>query len=170
MNRKEIVNELINKRERIDFESWVISAVENPQNQIANFDELREKAISEDKYSNKKIVHENNKIRTIVKIKWDKNKFFFSYELVVLDKLSNEKNKRILGTDDAHFHNPHRHLHSGNFVIPNPETLLEKIEHPILSLIINSESEERKKEWIKKLANELKDSQVNWVKYTFNKK
>ena len=77
-----------------------------------------------------------------------------------------KKNKRVLGVDEAH---GYRHLHSGNFVIPNPETLLEKIEHPILSLIIHSEEKERKNKWITNLANELKNSQIKWREYIFKK-
>jgi len=168
--KNEVEKKLIEAREKMDWKNIIISAIKNPQDQTANFEELSEKAIKENKGFGEKIFYENDKVKAISKIRWDKNKFFFSYESVVIDKISNKKNKRVLGTDDADNHRPHRHLHSGNFVIPNPETLIEKIEHPILSLIITSETEERKSEWINKLANELKDSQINWVKYTFSKK
>ena len=162
-----IEKKLIEAREKMDWGSIIISAIKNPQNQTANFEELREKAIKEDKGSGEKIFYENDKVKVIIKIKWDKNKFFFSYTSKVWDKISKEM---VLRTDESHNHNPpHRHLHSGGFIIPNPKTLREKIEHPILSLIINSETEERKSKWIDKLANELKDSQINWVKHTFKK-
>ena len=147
---------------RVDWESIIISAIENPQNQTANFEELKEKAIKENKGKGEKIVFEDGKYKLILKIKWNKNKFFFLYDSVVIDKRSDKKDKRAIGVDEAH---GYRHIHSGNFVIPNPCTLIEKIEHPILSLIINSEEEERKNKWVRKLANELKDSQINWRKY-----
>lgn len=163
----EIIEKLINEREKMDWKSTIISAIKNPQNQTANFEELREEAIKENKGFGEKIVFENQKVKLICKIRWDKNKLLFLYEDLVIDKRLDKKNKRIIGVDEAH---GYRHLHSGDFVIPNPETLLEKIEHPILSLIINSETEERKSKWINKLANELKDSQINWVKYIFKNK
>ena len=148
--------------DKVNWESIIISAIENPQNQTANFGELREEAIKENKGSGEKIVFENEKSKLILKIKWDKNKFFFSYDSVVIDKRLDKKNKRVIGVDEAH---GYRHLHSGNFIIPNPCTIIEKIEHPILSLIIKSETEDRKKEWIIRLANELKNSQKNWRKF-----
>jgi len=169
MEREETMEKLISEREKIDWRSIISSAIKNPQNQIANFEELKEKAIKVNKGSEEKIIFENEKVKLIFKIRWDKDKFFFSYENTVVNKMSNEKNKRVIGTNDAHNHNSYRHLPSGDFIIPNPETLLEKIEHPILSLIINSEIQERKAEWINRLAEELKDSQINWVKYTFKK-
>ncbi len=152
---------------QVDWEGIIISAINNPQNQTANFEELGKKAIKENKGSGEKIIFENEKYKLILKIKWDKNKFFFLYDSVVVDKRVDKKNKRVIGVDEAH---GYRHLHSGNFVIPNPCTLIEKIEHPILSLIINSETESRKNEWIIKLANELKNSQVNWRKHLENKR
>ena len=152
--------------EKVDWESIIISAIENPQNQTANFEGLREKAIKEDKGFGEKIVFENEKYKLILKIKWDKSKFFFLYESVVIDKRGDKKNKRVLGVDEAH---GYRHLHSGSFVIPNPETLIEKIEHPVFSLIINSEEKERKIKWINKLANELKESQIKWRDYIFKR-
>jgi hypothetical protein len=145
---------------KVDWESIVISAIENPQNQTANFEELKDLAIGEIAYFSKdKIIYETEKVKLMLRIGWDKNKFFFRYESVVIDKRSN---KRVLGVDEAH---GNRHLHSGKFIIPNPTTLIEKLEHPILSLIIRSEPENRKKEWIRRLANELKNSQINWRNY-----
>ena len=47
--------------EKVDWESIIISAIENPQNQTANFEELREKAIKENKGFGEKIVFENEK-------------------------------------------------------------------------------------------------------------
>ena len=152
-----------------DLDYWeriVISAIENPQDQTANFEELREKVLKENKGSGEKIVFENEKSKLILKIKWDKNKFFFLYNSVVIDKRLNKKNKRVIGVDEAH---GYRHLHSGKFRIPNPMTLIEKLEHPILSLIIKSERGDRKKVWIKKLANELKNSQINWKNHLIRK-
>lgn len=145
--------------EKVNWEEIIMSAIENPQNQTANFEELREKAINENHYFSKyKVIFENDKAKLMLKIGWDKNKFFFLYESVVIDKRTNE---RVLGVDDAH---GYRHLHSGEFITPNPTTLIEKLEHPLLSLIIKSETEERKKKWLIKLAKELKNSQKNWRK------
>jgi len=144
---------------KVDWGGIVISAIENPQSQIANFEELREDVIKENKGSCEKIIFENEKYKLIFKIKWDKSKIFFKYDSVVIDKTLNKKNKRVLGVDEAH---GYRHLHSDDFVIPNPTTLIEKLEHPLLSLIINSEPENRKKQWVRKLARELKNSQINW--------
>jgi hypothetical protein len=152
-----------------DFEEIVLSAIENPQNQTANFEELRERAIKDEKGSGEKIVFNNRKYKLIFKIKWDKSKFFFSYSSTALDKMSNEKKKRVLGVDDPHNHRPQRHLHSGSFTSSIPTVLIEKLEHPILSLIVNSETEIRRKEWIKRLANELKNSQVNWKRHLSKK-
>lgn len=145
--------------DKVNWESIIISAIGNPQNQTANFEDLRERAIKENNGSGEKIVFENEKTKLILKIKWDKDKFFFLYDSVVIDKRLDKKNKRVIGVDEAH---GYRHLHSGNFVIPNPCTIIEKIEHPILSLIINSEEKERKNKWITKLADELKRSQIIW--------
>lgn len=152
--------------DKVNWEEIIISAIENPQNQTANFGELKEKVINENKGFAEKIVFENEKYKLILKIQWDKSKFFFLYDSVVIDKRLDKKNKRIMGVDEAH---GNRHLHSGNFTTPNPETLLEKIEHPLLSLIVKSETEERKKNWIIKLANELKNSQINWRGYLSKK-
>lgn len=148
--------------DKLDWEGIIISVIENPKNQTANFEELKERVIKENKGSGEKIVFENEKYKLILKIKWDKDKFFFLYDSVVIDKRIDKKNKRVLGIDNAH---DYRHLHSGKFTIPNPTSLIEKLEHPRLSLIVNSEIENRKKEWIRRLANELKNSQVNWRKH-----
>lgn len=152
--------------DKVNWEEIIISAIENPQNQTANFEELKEKVIKENKGSAEKIVFENEKHKLILKIQWDKSKFFFLYDSAVIDKRLDKKNKRIMGVDETH---GYRHLHSGNFMIPNPETLLEKIEHPMLSLIVKFETENRKREWIRRLASELKNSQIKWRKY-LNKK
>ena len=163
--------------DKVDWEGIVISAIENPNFSIpfssGIFEDLRDKATRESRHFEKnKITFENEKYKWIFKIGWDKSKFFFQYEHVVINKKSDEENKRIFGVDEAH--GGGRHLHSGKFVIPNPETLIEKIEHPILSLIIKSETESRRSEWIRILANELKSSLENWrrylgVKWKFNK-
>lgn len=147
---------------RVNWESIILSAIKNPQKQTTNFEELNQKAVRDSKGSGEKIVFENEKYKLILKTKWDKSKFFFLYDSVVIDKRSDKKNKRIIGVDEAH---GFRHIHSGNFVIPNPTTLIEKLEHPLLSLIIRSETEERRKEWIRRLAIELKNSQINLGKY-----
>jgi len=153
--------------EKVDWRGIVISAIENPQNQTANFEELREKATKENKGFGKKIVFENKKYQLIFKICWDKDKFFFQYNSVVVNKQSNEKNKRISGVDETH---GYRHLHSGEFVTRIPTILIEKLEHPILSLIVNSEIETRKREWIRILTNELKESMMNWKESPYMKK
>jgi len=51
MEREETIEKLISEREKIDWEIIIISAIKNPQNQIANFEELKEKAIKENKGS-----------------------------------------------------------------------------------------------------------------------
>ncbi|MEX0932754.1 MAG: hypothetical protein WDZ77_01495 [Candidatus Pacearchaeota archaeon] len=147
--------------EKIDWEGIIISAIENPKSfDFCGFKELKEKSIEEEKHFKEKTVFENSNYKLIFKIGWDKRKFFFLYEHKIINKNSGEVIARV---DESHgLHRPHRHIHSGEFVIFNPEALVEKLEHPIISLIINSESEERKKEWIFQLANELKFSQKNW--------
>lgn len=143
--------------DKVDWEDIVISAIENPNTKNKEFEELGDLAINECNYfSSDKIIYENDKVKFMLRMGWDKSKFFFLYESVVIDKQSG---KRVIGVDEAH---GNRHIHSGKFIIPNPTTLIEKLEHPVLSLIVKSESESRKKEWIKKLANELKNSQINW--------
>ena len=150
---------------KIDWKAIIISAIENPNLNTKDFDELREKTLKENHYFSKnKVIYENNKVKFMVSIGWDKSKFFFLYESVVIDK---QTNKRVLGVDEAH---GYRHLHSDKFTSPNPETILSKIEHPILSLIIKSETNDRKKKWIERLANELKISQQIWRKFLENKK
>lgn len=153
--------------DKVNWEDIVISAINNPQNQTANFEGLNGIATKKDRHFSKdKVIFENEKYKLIFKIGWDKSKFFFQYEHIVINKKSNEENKRVLGIDEAHGEG--RHLHSGKFIIPNPETLIEKIEHPILSLIIKSETETRKREWIRRLADELKESQIIWRRHLRN--
>lgn len=141
----------------------VISAIENPNFSIPFsskiLEEFKDKAVNENKYFEKnKIIFENEKYKLIFKVGWDKSKFFFQYESVVINKKTGE---RILGVDEAK-HRQYRHIHSGNFVIPNPESLMEKLEHPILSLIIKSETEDRRNEWVRRLSNDLKNSHEIW--------
>lgn len=54
--------------EKINFEAIIISAVKNPQKQIVNFDELKEKAIKENKGAGEKIIFENEKFKLIFRI------------------------------------------------------------------------------------------------------
>jgi len=152
---------------KFDWGSIVISAIENPNIKSKDFDELRENAIKQDKYLSEKIFYETNKLKAIKKIKWDKKKFFFSYESAVIDK---KTGKRVLGIDDADGHRLHRHMHNERLVSQIPPLLIEKLEHPILSLIIKSETEDRKMEWVRRLSNELKDSQKYWRKSLQNKR
>ena len=143
--------------DKVNWEEIVISAINNPNVKTKDFEELKEKATLENRYFEEdKVIFENEKYKLIFKIGWDKSKFFFLYESVVVDKITH---KRVLGIDEAH---GYRHIHSGFFLIPNPETLIEKLEHQILSFIIKSETGDRRKEWIRRLANELKNSQKIW--------
>ena len=93
--------------DKVDWQGIVISAIENPQRQTTNFEELNNAAINNDRYfSEDKIIFENEKYRLLFRIGWDKRKFFFLYESIVIDKIYN---KRVAGVDEAH---GYRHIHS----------------------------------------------------------
>jgi len=122
-----------------------------PDIHCIEFNKFKNQILKNDNGKIENIIADKENRKVIARLVWDKKKYVFNYDIVILEKINGEEVCKVRW-DSSH---GIRHANSPHFKIPDPTYTLFKIEHPILKLVIDSLSKQEQIKWKEQLCEEL---------------